>query len=127
MSLQLKKIPARVQEAQGRFTGTIKVDADKGAVVDYGDAANPLTSAIAMAASEAYMAKVTEYNRMKKDLDAFQNNLKKDEQALIQMGQRILASAKGKFGFDSNEVETLGGKRSSERKSPRKKVVNIAA
>lgn len=127
MGQTLKQIPKKVQEAQGRFTGMIKVDADKGVIIDYGDAANPLTSVVANNTNAAYVAKVTAYNKMKKDLNALQNDLKQDERALIQLGHRILASARGKFGFDSNEVETLGGTRSSERKSPRKKVVNIAA
>lgn len=48
------------------------------------------------------------------------NNLVKEEVALRYLSTRILSSAIGKFGPDSNEVETLGGIRTSDSKTKAK-------
>lgn len=126
MGLKLKKIPKKVQEAQGRFVGMQKIDADQGSVVEYGSATDSVTSVTASAKNKAYVEFVDSYNRKKKDLDGMRNELATLETELVAMGNRVLAGARSKFGFDSPQVETLGGTRTSERKPARAKRTSIA-
>lgn len=121
MGLTLKKIPKKVQEAQGRFVGMLKVDADQGSVVEYGNSTDSVTSVTAAAKNKVYVEFVDNYNRKKKDLDGMRNELAVLEKELVATGNRVLAGARSKFGFDSPEVETLGGTRTSERKPARAK------
>ena len=123
MGLTLKTVPKSVQTAQGRFTGMKNVDVKYGATVDYGTPTEPITVVTVDAKTANYNTKLNAYNQLKKDLDVGQNEIKLLEKELVSIGNRILSVGKGKFGFDSPEVETLGGKRSSERKAATKKVV----
>lgn len=125
MGLKLKQIPKNVQEAQGRFVGMKKIDADEGVVVDYGNKGDKLTSATAEAKNKEYLDFLAEYNLTKKELDTKRAKIGEMEKELVSMGNRVLAGARSKFGFDSPQVETLGGVPTSSRKQPRKKDLSL--
>lgn len=121
MAMTEKRVPKAVLKAKSRLNGMVKIDTDNNSVVDYGRPGDPITAVTVSASVTTYEDHLAAYNRMKKDLDELQNNLLAEEKALGALSSRILSSARGKFGSDSNEVETLGGKRSSERKKPKSK------
>lgn len=121
MGMIEKKVPKAVLKVKSRLNGMLKIDTDSSSVVDYGRPGDPITVVTVNASVAAYEEKLAAYNRKKKDLDELQNNLIAEEKALGVLAGRILSSARGKFGTDSNELETLGGTRSSERRKPKPK------
>jgi hypothetical protein len=69
----------------------------------------------------ALSAKLDQYNDTLTLLDNLQNDLDTDEAGLREKNKRMLAAAGAHYGPNSNEYETAGGTRSSERKRPTKK------
>ncbi len=69
----------------------------------------------------AFSAKLDQYNDTLTQLDALQNDLDTDEASLREKNKRMLAAAGALYGPNSNEYETAGGTRSSERKRPTRK------
>lgn len=62
------------------------------------------------------------YNQMLSDLDDALNKLEDAETTVTDLGTRLLAGVKVKYGPDSSEYEKAGGTRSSEiKRSPRTK------
>lgn len=125
MSQKLKKIPKRVQEVQHRLIGMKLIDSRLGKTLDYGSQDHPLTSAIADAKNEEYLAYVSKYNQMKKELDSMKYKMNGLEKEMLEIGTRVLSGVRGKFGFDSQEVEIIGGVSTSKRKVSRKKNVPL--
>jgi hypothetical protein len=64
----------------------------------------------------AHGAKLDKYNETLSLLDGLQNDLVADEAQLREKNQRMLAAAKAHYGPNSNEYETVGGTRTSDRK-----------
>lgn len=70
---------------------------------------------------EAHSAKLDGYNDTLSLLDRLQNELEEQEAALNDKNSRMLAATGAHYGTDSNEYETVGGKRKSDRKRPVRK------
>ena len=68
-----------------------------------------------------YSAKLDKYNETLTLLDNLQNDLEPAETNLREKNKRMLAATGALYGPNSNEYETAGGTRSSERKRPTKK------
>ena len=74
------------------------------------------------AANEALKTQLDAYNQKLSDLDDALNKLEKAESAVADLGTRLLAGVKVKYGPDSSEYEMAGGTRASEiKRSPRTK------
>jgi len=69
----------------------------------------------------AYSANLDRYNETLSLLDTLQNDLDTAEAALRDKNKRMLAATGALYGPDSNEYETAGGTRTSERKRPTRK------
>lgn len=68
------------------------------------------------------------YNQKLSDLDDALNKLETAEGTVTDLGSRLLAGVKVKYGPDSSEYEMAGGKRKSEiKRSPRTKAAAPAA
>ena len=63
-----------------------------------------------------YSANLDRYNETLSLLDRQQNDLVERETRLRDKNKRMLAATGAHYGSDSNEYETVGGTRSSERK-----------
>ena len=63
-------------------------------------------------------ADIGTYNGLLTQADGLGNKIGDGETSLNEDSARVLLSAQGKFGRDSNEVEQLGGTRKSERAKP---------
>jgi len=100
-----------------------QVDAKLRKPVIYGTDEDPLTVVTVAAEVAGYEARVTTYNKAKKNLDHMQNELLEEEAEVASVAGRVLSSAKGKFKNDSSLVGMVGGIRTSDRKAPRKKVI----
>lgn len=123
----LRNAPKGVQTTAERLLGMKQVDAANGSAINYGTAAKPVTVASVEAALDAYKVELDAYNSAKKELATRLTKLVKTEKAIATMGVQILAGGKSFFTPDGEEVQTLGGTRTSDRKSPKKKsVVEIA-
>ena len=75
----------------------------------------------------AFTAKVTgltgkldTYNTHVAELDDEQNSIDAEEDELRDWNRRWLSAIEAKHGPDSSEYEAVGGKRTSERKKPRR-------
>lgn len=64
----------------------------------------------------AYSANLDKYNETLSVLDGLQNDLAASEAQLREKNRRMLAAAEAHYGPDSNEYETVGGTRTSDRK-----------
>jgi hypothetical protein len=65
---------------------------------------------------------LNKYNQLLSDVDDALNKLEKSEKNVTDLGSRLLAGVKVKFGPDSLEYEKAGGTRASEiKRSPRTK------
>ena len=69
----------------------------------------------------SYSASLDEYNNTLSLLDRQQNDLLEKEERLRDKNKRMLAATGAHYGPDSNEYETAGGTRASERKRPTRK------
>ena len=69
----------------------------------------------------SYSASLDKYNETLTLLDNLQNDLETAETNLREKNKRMLAATGALYGPDSNEYETAGGTRASERKRPTKK------
>lgn len=65
-----------------------------------------------------YDTKLDQYNDTLSLLDRLQNDLVAGEAQLREKNQRMLAATKAHYGPNSNEYETAGGTRTSDRKRP---------
>ena len=130
-SIQMSKIrnaPIGVQTTAERLLGMIHVDAATGTATNYGTVAKPITVVVVSNAIDAHKVELDDYNSGKKLLANKLIKLKKSEKAITEMGVRVLAGGKSFFSPDGEEVQILGGTRTSDRKSPKKKpVVDIAS
>lgn len=123
----LRNIPKGVQTTAERLLGMKQVDAANGSPLNYGTVAKPVTVAVVEAALEAHKQELDEYNSAKVALANRLTKLMKTEKNLTTMGVQILSGGKSFFTPDGEEVQTLGGTRTSDRKPPRKKpVVDLA-
>ena len=68
-----------------------------------------------------FSANLDKYNDTLSLLDSLQNDLDASEANLRDKTKRMLAATGAMYGPDSNEYETVGGTRSSERKRPTRK------
>ena len=100
-----------------------KVRANSLATVDQAmDFGNGASLAALNAANEALKTQLDSYNQRLSDLDDALNKLEKAESAVADLGTRLLAGVKVKYGPDSSEYEMAGGTRASEiKRSPRTK------
>jgi hypothetical protein len=64
----------------------------------------------------AYSATLDKYNETLSRLDGLQNDLAAGEAQLREKNRRMLAATAAHYGPDSNEYETVGGTRTSDRK-----------
>ena len=69
----------------------------------------------------AYSANLDRYNDTLSVLDRLQNDLDTGEVQLRDKNKRMLAATGAQYGPNSNEYETAGGTRSSERKRAARK------
>lgn len=115
-----EKSPA-VELAKGRLTGMQQIDKTKGRIINYGDEDEPITAATLDAKIKALETNIATYNGLLKQADALNNQIGAGETGLRDDAARILSSAEGKFGRDSNEIEQLGGTRQSARARPVRK------
>jgi len=58
---------------------------------------------------------------LRSQLTAAVNDLNKEATELVDIGNRGRSAGRGQFGPDSTEYEQLGGKRTSDRKPPKRK------
>ncbi|HEX8149954.1 MAG TPA: hypothetical protein VF591_22420 [Pyrinomonadaceae bacterium] len=70
---------------------------------------------------DAYAASLDNYNATLSLLDRLANGLEADEAQLRDKNKRMLAATGALYGHDSNEYETAGGTRASDRKPGTKK------
>lgn len=100
-----------------------KVRANSLATVDQAmDFGNGASLTALNAANEALKTQLDAYNQKLSDLDDALNKLEKAESAVADLGTRLLAGVKVKYGPDSSEYEMAGGTRASEiKRSPRTK------
>ena len=70
---------------------------------------------------EALSAKLDKYNETISLLDRLGNEFDAGELQLREKNRRMLAATEAQYGPDSNEYETAGGKRTSDRKPKTKK------
>lgn len=70
---------------------------------------------------EAFAASLDKYNDTLSLLDRLQNELEGPEAALNEKNRRMLAATEAHYGPNSNEYETAGGTRTSDRKRPTRK------
>ena len=71
--------------------------------------------------------KLDTYNSTLASVDTQLNTLQTTEKALAALTERMLEGVSVKFGKDSNEYETAGGIRKSERKRPVRKTQQAKA
>lgn len=102
--------------AKKRRDGMIVIDEARETPVEYGDETKPCNTALITAKITAYDADQSILNQMLSDADTVSNRLKNEEKEIKSLHRRALSGAVSKFGEDSNEVEMMGGTRSSERK-----------
>lgn len=110
-----KRTSPALDAAKDRANSLATVDK----TMDFGNGAS-LTAL--NAANVALQTQLDDYNQMLSDLDDALNKLEKSEGTVTDLGSRLLAGVKVKYGPDSSEYEMAGGKRKSEiKRSPRSK------
>lgn len=73
---------------------------------------------------DAFNANLDNYNETLMLLDRLTNDLDASEGQLREKNRRMLAAAEAYYGPDSNEYETAGGTRTSDRKPKTRKKPN---
>ena len=127
MAYKVKEKSAAVELAKTRLTAMKQIDSAKSRAINYGDEDKPCTAATVGAKIQALEANIENYNGLLKQADALKNTIEAGEAALNEDSARVLSGAAAKFGRDSNEVEQLGGTRTSERAKPGPKAKPAAA
>jgi hypothetical protein len=115
MSKERVKSPV-VVKAESRLRGMKLVDEKNPKPVNYGSEEEPINVTTLGAKIQSVLAKQDEYNTSLKAASALSNEYEKLEEELRGMCKKVLASAIGLFGDNSNEYEELGGKRKIDRK-----------
>ncbi len=105
-----------VTNAKKRRDGMKVIDEARETPVEYGDATKPCNTALLSTKIAAYDADQSVLNQMLADADTVSNRIKNEEKEIKSLYKRALSGAVSKFGEDSDEVEMMGGTRSSERK-----------
>ena len=110
-----------VDNSKKKLDAMLKIDGDSTDLVNYGSKKEPLTNVELAAQLKLYNMVSTEYDQAMDAVSAVQNRLQAIEDKLNEMNKKILSSAIGEFGDDSDEYEQLGGTRKSDRKKPGRK------
>ena len=118
MAFKKREKSDAVELAKSRLAGMKEIDKNKGRTIDYGDQDKPCTGVTLDAKIKALEADIGTYNGLLTQADGLGNKIGDGETSLNEDSARVLLSAQGKFGRDSNEVEQLGGTRKSERAKP---------
>jgi len=121
MSFREKTKSAVVTKAEGRLNGMQVVDAKQEKAVNYGNEKEPLTVTEMSAQIALVELKRADYNKALKLADEISNAYDAEEEILNAMCTKVLSSAVGEFGEDTDEYEQLGGTRKSDRKKPVRK------
>ena len=111
----------RLEEAKRRLASMLTIDKVRKKVINYGEDDSPLSSVEVAAEIKAQSDRIVAYNGLLDQCDALGNELRGGEKRLGTLNLRVLAGGKSKFGPDANEVEQLGGTRTSERAKPVRK------
>lgn len=110
-----KRTSPALDAAKDRANSLATVDR----AMDFGNGAS---LAALTAANVDLEGQLDHYNQMLSDLDDALNKLEDAEATVTELGTRLLAGVKVKFGPDSSEYEKAGGTRASEiKRSPRTK------
>lgn len=115
MAFKKREKSKAVDTAQVRLAAMKTIDTAQGAVVNYGTAKNPCTSATVEAQCTKIEADIEKYNGLLSQADDLANVIDQEETDLNDDSARVLLGARAQFGRDSSEVEQLGGTRTSER------------
>ena len=115
MAFRKKEKSNAVDAAQTRLAAMKEIDKAQGAPVNYGTDKEPCTAATLDLQIQAVLSNIEKYNGLLAQADEVGNLIEGGETGLNENSARVLLSAQGKFGRDSNEVEQLGGTRQSER------------
>jgi len=121
MAYREKKKSPVVEKAESRLNGMQVVDGKQESPVNYGNPKEPLTVAEMAAQIALVELKRGDYNKTLKAADELSNDIDAEEEILTEMSTKVLSSAIGQFGEDSDEYEQLGGTRKSDRKKPVRK------
>lgn len=117
MAYRKRKEDAIVTEAKKRLQQMKQIDADKGNMIEYGDAvSNPLNSRLLEEKIAMYDKVITELNQLLGQADEKLNEEARLRKEIRRINAGVLQGAKAKFGPDDSIIEKLGGKRASERK-----------
>ncbi len=116
MALRKSKESGAVTSAKKRRDGMKAIDDAREVPVEYGEEDKPCNTAVLTAKIAAYDADQSLANSMLSDVDTVLNRVKAHEKEIKSLFKRALSGAVSKFGEDSDEVEMMGGTRSSERK-----------
>lgn len=127
MALRKKKSGAIINKSEVRLSAMEQIDTEKNTTINYGGKTNPLTAADFSDQIEVCEDRIKEYNQFLEQADAKGNRIKAEEKKLSAMYARVLKGAVGEFGADADEIEKLGGTRSSERKRPARKTGDAIA
>ena len=127
MAHKIKEKSPAVELAKARLAGMQQIDKNKGRDINYADDDAPITSATLDAEIKAVEANTATYNGLLKQADALGNQIETGESNLRDHCARVLSSAAGKFGRDSDEVQLVGGTRKSQRAKPVRKAASAPA
>jgi hypothetical protein len=119
MSKERVKSPV-VVKAESRLGGMKLIDEGRPKPVNYGSEEEQINVTTLEAKMEMVLAKKEEYNMALKTANAISNEYEALEAELSKMCKKVLSTAVGLFGDNSNEYEKLGGTRTSDRKKPAK-------
>lgn len=120
MAFKERKPAKAVEVARQRIEGVKLIDEKKKKTINYGEDES-LTIVEYQAQYDLCEKLNSSYNQSLKESDALGNQLDEAEDKLKDMNSRILLGAKGKFTADADEIELLGGTKTSDRKKPVKK------
>jgi hypothetical protein len=121
MAFKKREAAAIVGKATSRLSAMKQIDTDQGSTIDYGGPSGALTATEFEAEITHNAELIEEYNQLLGQADAKGNDIAASDTKIESNYSRVLSSAFGKFGEDSNEIEQLGGTRKSERKPPKRK------
>ena len=121
MAFRAKEQSKPLTTARTRLAAMLELDKAQGTPVEYGTPKVPLNSAILAAKIDSTDQALATYNESLARAGENRNAYEKAEAELAEMTSAVLASAKIVFGKDASEIETLGGTRKSERKTPVRK------
>lgn len=112
---RLKKLnSAAISKAKGRLSNLKAIDENL-------DLGNGLTVASYEAEITALEKKQSDYNNKLAEADELMEAFEDGETDMNSLSERMLEGVSTKFGKDSDEYETAGGTKKSERKKPVRK------